>query len=96
MLLDFGQLGQELELISGLKPLPQRSFVEDYIKAYYLPEGWLVVLIRFYARLFLGMHQSWAEQHPEYTAAEIHSLLAHASKKTKSRIFAKVFDGNNS
>jgi hypothetical protein len=39
MLLDFGQLSQELEMISGLKPLPQKSYVEDYIKAYYLPEG---------------------------------------------------------
>jgi hypothetical protein len=81
MLLDFGQLSRELEMISGLKPLPQRAYVEDYIKAYYLPEG---------------MHQSWSEQHPEYTSAQIATLLAHASKKSKSRIFGKVFDGKDS
>jgi hypothetical protein len=85
MLLDFGQLSQEIESVSGLKPLPQRSFVEDYIKAYYLPEICL---------------ESWAKQHQasnlkknsfniykfkEYTTNQITTLLAHASKKTKSR-----------
>lgn len=35
MLLDFGQLSREIEMISGLKPLPQRSFVEDYIKGWF-------------------------------------------------------------
>lgn len=48
MLLDFGQLSREIEMISGLKPLPQRAFVEDYIKAYYLPEVCL---------------ESWVKQH---------------------------------
>lgn len=49
MLLDFGQLNNELELISGLKPLPHKAYVETYIKAYYLPESCL---------------ESWVQQHP--------------------------------
>ena len=39
MQLDFQQLVRKLETITVLRPIPERSFVENYIKAYYLPES---------------------------------------------------------
>lgn len=41
MLLDFEQLTRELESMTGIRPIPYKAFVEDYIKAYYLPEDCL-------------------------------------------------------
>lgn len=39
MLLDFEQLAKHLENFSSMKPIPYRIYVEEYIKAYYLPEN---------------------------------------------------------
>ena len=41
MLLDFEHLTRELETLSGLKPIPHRIYIEEYIKAFYLPENCL-------------------------------------------------------
>lgn len=38
MLLDFELLSTELEAISTLRPLPHKAFLENYIKAFYLPQ----------------------------------------------------------
>lgn len=46
MLLDFDLLCRELETITALKPLPHKNFLNNYIKAFYLPPGnldeWIV------------------------------------------------------
>lgn len=39
MQLDFTQLKSKFEMITGLRPMPHREYVESYIKAYYLPEN---------------------------------------------------------
>lgn len=38
MQLDFTQFLSKFEKISGLRPVPHREYVENYVKAYYLPE----------------------------------------------------------
>lgn len=46
MQLDFTQFLLKFEKISGLRPVPHREYVENYVKAYYLPETELEVWIR--------------------------------------------------
>jgi hypothetical protein len=38
MQLDFTQFLSKLEKLTSIRPVPGREYVEDYIKAYYLPE----------------------------------------------------------
>lgn len=38
MQLDFTQFLSKFEKISSLKPVPHKEYVENYVKAYYLPE----------------------------------------------------------
>lgn len=38
MQLDFTQLLSKFEKISSLRPVPHKEYVENYVKAYYLPE----------------------------------------------------------
>ena len=38
MQLDFTQLMSKLEVLSAIKPIPKREYVENYVKAFYLPE----------------------------------------------------------
>ncbi|KAH7726604.1 Protein VESA-1 [Aphelenchoides avenae] len=83
MLLDFEQLTRELESMTGIRPIPYKSFVEDYIKAYYLPEDCL---------------GDWIAKHQEYTNAQLVSLLNTASqttKRAKSRLM-NVLEGKES
>lgn len=46
MLLDFEHLSRELEAITGIKPLPGKAYLENYIKAFFLPretlDTWIV------------------------------------------------------
>lgn len=49
MQLDFTQLMSKVEVLSSIKSIPKRDFVEAYVKAYYLPETAL---------------QSWIQNHP--------------------------------
>ena len=46
MQLDFQQFLMKLEKLSDLRPIPDREFVEGYVKAYYLPEAQLEIWIR--------------------------------------------------
>jgi hypothetical protein len=46
MQLDFTQFASKLEKIAELRPIPGRDFVEQYIKAYYLPDTALETWIR--------------------------------------------------
>lgn len=52
MLLDFEHLTREIEILSGIKPIPHRLYVEEYIKAFYLPENCL---------------EEWIAKHPVRT-----------------------------
>lgn len=49
MQLDFTQLMSKLEVLSSVKVIPKKEFVESYVKAYYLPETVL---------------QNWIQSHP--------------------------------
>ena len=46
MQLDFQQFLVKLEKLTDLRPIPDREYVEAYIKAYYLPETQLEIWIR--------------------------------------------------
>lgn len=46
MQLDFTQFLTKFEKISSLRPVPHREYVENYVKAYYLPESELEKWIR--------------------------------------------------
>lgn len=39
MQLDFTQFLSQVQHLSGIRPIPGREFVEQYVKAYYLPES---------------------------------------------------------
>jgi hypothetical protein len=45
MQLDFTQFLSKLEKLTSIRPIPDREYVEQYIKAYYLPdtvlEAWI-------------------------------------------------------
>ncbi|KAJ1373913.1 hypothetical protein KIN20_036458 [Parelaphostrongylus tenuis] len=74
MQLDFQHLLLKLEPICGLHPIPHCSFVEGYIKAFYLPENGL---------------EEWIHKHSEYTSKQMISLLGvatHVSRKARTRI----------
>jgi len=56
MQLDFTQFLSKFEKISSLRPVPHKDYVENYVKAYYLPENELEKWIRSHnvnARLLL-------------------------------------------
>ncbi|VDN92180.1 unnamed protein product [Brugia pahangi] len=92
MQLDFQQLIAKLEQLIDFMPIPHKAYVENYIKAYYLPESSM---------------ESWILQHrvsniycfikvfvidlkiKEYTTNQIITLLnvaTHISKKARTRI----------
>ncbi|VDK71144.1 unnamed protein product [Litomosoides sigmodontis] len=74
MQLDFQQLIAKLEQLVDFMPIPHKAYVENYIKAYYLPESSM---------------ESWILQHREYTTNQIVTLLnvaTHISKKARTRI----------
>lgn len=74
MQLDFQQLVRKIETVTSLRPIPDKDFVETYVKAYYLPESAI---------------DSWITDHKEYSPRQIVSLLnvaTHISRKTRQRI----------
>lgn len=73
MQLDFQQFLQKLESITQLRPIPDKEFVEAYIKAFYLNE--------------VDM-ENWVKEHKEYTAKQLTGLIncAVATKRTRNRI----------
>ncbi|KAE9556302.1 hypothetical protein FO519_000485 [Halicephalobus sp. NKZ332] len=79
MLLDFEQLAKNLEVLSSMKPIPYRIYVEEYIKAYYLPENCM---------------DDWIAKHPEYSISQVSSLLnSTVAKRAKNKIL-NVLEGN--
>ncbi|CAI2349765.1 unnamed protein product [Caenorhabditis sp. 36 PRJEB53466] len=80
MQLDFQMILLKLEPLCQMKPVPHASFVDGYIKAYYLPEN--------------GLEQ-WIKSHSEYSSKQLTSLLgaaAHVSKKARLRILDALKD----
>jgi hypothetical protein len=83
MQLDFQQLIVKLEKICDVRPIPDKDYVEFYIKAFYLPDSSL---------------EKWVKDHSEYSQKNIISLLnlmAQATRKTKMSIVASFETGNS-
>lgn len=80
MQLDFQQLLSNLEKIIELRPIPEKEFVEGYIKAYYLPES---------------QFDSWLLDHKEYSNKQLIALINsvdHLNKKARQRLITVVED----
>lgn len=60
MQLDFTQFATKLERIAELRPIPGSEIVEQYVKAYYLPEPAL---------------ETWIREHTVSVAVEIYYLF---------------------
>ncbi|KAJ8954131.1 hypothetical protein NQ318_005725 [Aromia moschata] len=81
MQLDFTQFLSKFEKISSLKPVPHKEYVENYVKAYYLPEQEL---------------EKWIREHKEYSSKHLFGLVSCAcqnNKKTKQRLL-QVIEGS--
>lgn len=61
MQLDFQQLIANLEQLVDFMPIPHKAFVENYIKAYYLPESSM---------------ESWILQH-RVSYIHIHTIIGY-------------------
>ncbi|XP_048779720.2 syndetin-like isoform X2 [Ostrea edulis] len=80
MQLDYQQFLMKLDTIIDLKPIPEKDFVESYIKAYYLPENQL---------------DSWLQDHKEYSNKQFLALINsvdHINKKSRQRLVNLVED----
>lgn len=80
MQLDFTQFLSNFEKISGLRPIPHKEYVENYVKAYYLPEPEL---------------ENWIKQHKEYSSKHLFGLISCAcqnNKKTRQRLLQVIED----
>ncbi|XP_055337389.1 syndetin-like [Paramacrobiotus metropolitanus] len=80
MQLDYQQFLMKAEKLTSLRPLPDRDYVDNYIKAFYLPEDAL---------------DKWVKDHREYTLKHVVGLINHSpslSKKTRQRLLQFVED----
>lgn len=78
MQLDFTQFLSKFEQISGLRPVPHREYVENYVKAYYLPDLEL---------------EKWIREHNEYSSKHLYGLVSCAcqnNKKTRQRLIQLI------
>ncbi|CAL8147667.1 unnamed protein product [Orchesella dallaii] len=80
MQLDFTQFLSKLEKISpiSVKSLPDREYVESYVKAFYMPDT---------------VMEEWLQQHSEYTSKQLNSLVNCAmqgNKRSKQRLVAVI------
>ncbi|KAK4878426.1 hypothetical protein RN001_010932 [Aquatica leii] len=78
MQLDFTQFLLKFEKISSLKRIPHREYVENYVKAYYLPDVEL---------------EKWIKDHNEYSSKHLLGLASCASqnnKKTRQRLIQVI------
>jgi hypothetical protein len=78
MLLDFELLTTQLETITNLKPIPHRKFLENYIKAFFLP----------YQDL-----DKWIVDHAEYSLSQTSALLNFGSSP-KKRLLSSILDNS--
>ncbi|KAI4455051.1 hypothetical protein MML48_9g00009011 [Holotrichia oblita] len=80
MQLDFTQFLSKFEKISSLRPVPHKEYVENYVKAYYLPENEL---------------EKWIKEHSEYSSKHLFGLVScvcQNNKKSKQRLLQVVDD----
>lgn len=80
MQLDFQQFLIKLEKISELRPIPDKEYVETYVKAYYLPENTL---------------EEWIANHKEYSNKQVIALLncvSHINRRTKQRLINIILE----
>ncbi|CAH1787995.1 unnamed protein product [Owenia fusiformis] len=78
MQLDFQQFLMKLEKLTDLRPIPDREYVEAYIKAYYLPEAQL---------------ELWVKDHREYSVKQLVSIVNcvdHKNKKARQRLINSI------
>ncbi|KAL2080029.1 hypothetical protein ACEWY4_023822 [Coilia grayii] len=82
MQLDFQQFLTKLERLTDLRPIPDKEFVETYIKAYYLTEN--------------DMEQ-FIKNHREYSMKQLANLVnvclgSHINKKARQKLLAAIDD----
>uniref|UniRef100_A0A8C4QHW1 VPS50 EARP/GARPII complex subunit n=1 Tax=Eptatretus burgeri TaxID=7764 RepID=A0A8C4QHW1_EPTBU len=80
MQLDFQQFLIQLERLTNLRPIPDRDFVEIYIKAYYLTENDM---------------ERWIKEHREYSSRQLNGLVnvcigTHINKRAKQRLLSAI------
>ncbi|XP_072859287.1 syndetin isoform X2 [Pogona vitticeps] len=82
MQLDFQQFLMKLEKLTDIRPIPDKEFVETYIKAYYLTENDM---------------ERWIKEHREYSTKQLTNLVnvclgTHINKKAKQKLLAAIDD----
>uniref|UniRef100_A0A146Z5K6 Coiled-coil domain-containing protein 132 n=1 Tax=Fundulus heteroclitus TaxID=8078 RepID=A0A146Z5K6_FUNHE len=82
MQLDFQQFLMKLEKLTDLRPIPDKEFVETYIKAYYLTEN--------------DMEQ-FIKNHREYSMKQLANLVnvclgSHINKKARQKLLSAIDD----
>ncbi|BFZ05032.1 hypothetical protein BsWGS_08071 [Bradybaena similaris] len=78
MQLDFQQFLTKVDQIVEIRPIPEREFVEAYIKAYYLSEHEL---------------EGWVHDHKEYSNKQLLALVSsvgHLSRKSRQKLINMV------
>ncbi|XP_058972812.1 syndetin [Pocillopora verrucosa] len=82
MQLDYQQYLMKLEKLTDIRPIPDREFVETYVKAFYLTENEM---------------ERWIREHKEYSAKQLTSLVtcgvgSHVTKKGKQKLLSIIED----
>lgn len=82
MQLDFQQFLIKLEKLTDIRPIPDKEFVETYIKAYYLTENDM---------------ERWIKEHREYSTKQLTNLVnvclgSHINKKARQKLLAAIDD----
>ncbi|KAG9476344.1 hypothetical protein GDO78_003085 [Eleutherodactylus coqui] len=82
MQLDFQQFLMKLEKLTDIRPIPDKEFVETYIKAYYLTENDM---------------ERWIKEHREYSTKQLTNLVnvclgSHINKKARQKLLATIDD----
>ncbi|XP_068940586.1 syndetin isoform X1 [Petaurus breviceps papuanus] len=82
MQLDFQQFLMKLEKLTDIRPIPDKEFVETYIKAYYLTENDM---------------ERWMKEHREYSSKQLTNLVnvclgSHINKKARQKLLAAIDD----
>uniref|UniRef100_A0A3P8YZQ8 VPS50 EARP/GARPII complex subunit n=1 Tax=Esox lucius TaxID=8010 RepID=A0A3P8YZQ8_ESOLU len=82
MQLDFQQFLMKLERLTDIRPIPDKEFVETYVKAYYLTEN--------------DMEQ-FIKNHREYSMKQLANLVnvclgSHINKKARQKLLAAIDD----
>ncbi|KAG5891774.1 hypothetical protein JTB14_006962 [Gonioctena quinquepunctata] len=78
MQLDFTHFLMNFEKISSLRPVPHKEYVENYVKAYYLPDIEL---------------EKWIRQQKDYSSEHLFGLVSctcQNNKKTKQRLLQVI------